>query len=127
MFTRKINYVDLNGHNQSVIAHFHLFENEIVRLQVSFPGGLDGYLKALQEDPDPQKILFLFEELVKASYGRKSADGQSFEKSEEIVRQFTNHAAYNALFMELFSDPNKAAEFFNSLVPQEISGANSLN
>ena len=71
-------------------------------------------LKFLLED--------LFEDFVLGAYGEKSADGESFVKSDEIREKFKNHPAYDALFMELIAGGDKAmADFFNAVIPNDIS------
>ena len=50
----------------------------------------------------------------------KSADGEYFEKSEEISRKFACTQFYNLLFMELATDDGKAAEFVNHVIPKVV-------
>ncbi len=116
MLKKTIKYVDFDGKEQEETLYFNLTEPEVVRLDVSFPGGLEVYISTLDEKVNPQDILKLFEEVIRASYGEKSEDGRYFLKDPEAVNLFYQSAAYSALFVELIKDADKAAEFFNALL-----------
>lgn len=116
MLRKEVEYVDFNGKQQKEVLYFNLTEPEVVRLDVKFPGGLEKYVEALDPEENPQKVLDLFEEVIKASYGEKSEDGKYFVKDEERVSLFFGSAAYSSLFMELIQDADTAAAFFNALL-----------
>lgn len=116
MLKKDIQYVDFDGKKRKDTLYFNLTEPEIVRLDVKFPGGLEEYVNNLDANTDPQSILNLFEEVIRASYGEKSEDGRYFIKEEKAVDMFYQSAAYSALFMELVSDAEKAATFFTSVI-----------
>ena len=116
MLKKTIKFVDFDGKEQSDTLYFNLTEPEVVRLDVSFPGGLEEYIKNLDEKVNPQDILNLFEEVIRASYGEKSEDGRYFIKDSESVAMFYQSATYSALFVELVSDADQAAAFFNALL-----------
>lgn len=120
MLKKQIKFVDFNGNPQVITAYFHLSEVEIVRLDVEYEGGLEAHIAGFDPESNPKAILDTFEKLITESYGVKSEDGLRFVKEVEGVRlsdNFMQSAAYNALFMELISDADKAADFFRSLVP----------
>ncbi len=116
MLKKTIKYMDFDGKEQEETLYFNLTEPEVVRLDVSFPGGLEVYISTLDEKVNPQDILKLFEEVIQASYGEKSEDGRYFLKDPEKVNLFYQSAAYSALFVELIKDAEKAAAFFNALL-----------
>ncbi len=122
MLKKAIRYVDFDGKEQEETLYFNLTEPEVVRLDVSFPGGLEAYINTLDEKVNPQDILKLFEEVIRASYGEKSEDGRYFIKEEKAVNLFYQSAAYSALFVELIKDAEKAAAFFNALLTTTTVG-----
>ena len=63
----------------------------------------------------------IFEDLIHLSYGRKSLDGRKFEKNEEIWNDFYQTEAYSVLFTELVTDAQKAADFVNKIIPNDIA------
>ncbi len=116
MLKKTIKYVDFDGTPQEETLYFNLNEPEVVRLDVQFEGGLEEYVNNLDEEVNPQDILSLFEKVLRASYGEKSDDGRYFIKDEEAVNLFYQSAAYAALFVELVTDADTAATFFNALL-----------
>ena len=116
MLKKAIKYLDFDGNEQEETLYFNLSEPEVVRLDVQFKGGLEEYINNLDEKVNPQDILSLFEKVIKASYGEKSDDGRYFVKKEEGIDLFYQSAAYSALFVELVTDADKAATFFNALL-----------
>ncbi len=116
MLKKVIKYIDFDGDEQEETLYFNLTEPEVVRLDVSFPGGLEVYVSTLDEKVNPQDILKLFEEVIQASYGEKSDDGRYFLKNPEAIDLFYQSAAYSALFVELVTDADTAANFFNALL-----------
>ena len=65
-----------------------------------------------------REILKIFKDIILLSYGKKSDDGRLFVKNEELREEFSQTAAYSALYMELLDD-KKAAEFINGIVPSD--------
>ncbi len=116
MLKKAIKYVDFDGKKQEETLYFNLTEPEIVRLDVQFKGGLEEYINNLDENVNPQDILSLFEEVLRASFGEKSDNGRYFIKDPETADLFYQSAAYSALFVELVKDADKAAAFFNALL-----------
>jgi len=118
MLKKTIKYKDFDGKTREDTLYFNLTEPEVVRLDVKFKGGLVEYINNLDEEVNPQDILSLFEEVIQASYGEKSEDGRYFVKTPEAVDLFYQSAAYASLFVELISDADVAAIFFNGLLSQ---------
>ena len=125
MYKKTMTYIDCNGVERTEDFWFNLTKAELVKMQMGTTGGLDEMMKKLVELKDVPAIINIFEDLVLKAYGEKSADGKRFVKSEEISTAFSQTGAYNALVVELTSNANAAADFFNSLVnTMEITEAN---
>ena len=116
MITKTITYVDFNGVKRTEEHLFHISKAEALELEMSEEGGMTAMIKQAVSIQSQPKIFKTFKKFVLTAYGEKSADGRRFIKSEEISTAFSQTGAYNALVMELTTDADKAADFFNSLI-----------
>ena len=82
---------------------------------------LDKVLERLTQTQNTKEIMDLYKDIVRRSYGVKALDGISFDKSEETWNKFYHSEAYSELFMELVGDAGKFADFFNSIIPKDLS------
>jgi len=122
MLKKKVAYKDFNGERQTKDLYFNLTEAEAVRLDVSFPGGLEAHIESFDPEVRPEDILNLFEKVIMMAHGVKSEDGQRFIKTEEAAKLFRSSAAYSSLFMDLIQDVDQAKEFFNSMLSTTTVG-----
>lgn len=120
MFKHIIKYVDYDGKEQAETAYFNLTKLEMVKLQSSVEGGLDKAIDKINKDKDSLKIFALLDKLIRAAYGEKSEDGRVFRKTPEMVEEFSQSAAYEALFNEFLENPSLLKEFFVNCVPAEM-------
>jgi hypothetical protein len=51
----------------------------------------------------------------------RSEDGKRFIKNDQLREEFTQTAAYDALFMELATDEDAAANFIQGILPKDMS------
>ena len=121
MFKKTINYTDYNGEERTEDFYFDLNEAEITEMELSQDGGLSNMINKIVGAKDMPSLIKLFKGLILKSYGVKSADGRRFIKSDDLSTEFTQTRAYSKLFMELATDEAKAAEFINSIVPQDVA------
>ena len=119
MFVDEIIYKDFNGNDRTEEFRFNLTEAEIVELNLTTEGGLEEYVKLIQQEQDPKKIIEFFKKIIDMSYGVKSLDGKYFTKDPEDLRKFKATTAYSIFYMSLFKDPDKAAKFINGITPNE--------
>ena len=119
MFKKTMTYTDYNGVERTEDFYFNLDERDITKMELSTSGGLDQYIKKISAEQDLPKIIALFEELIDASYGIKSADGKYFVKDKDELFKFKSTQAYSDLYMELATDDKKAAEFINAITPKK--------
>lgn len=119
MLKKTITYKDYNGATRSRDFYFNLNKLEVVRIEANTAGGLAERLRSVMEAQDTGAILAIIENLIQKSYGVKTPDGEGFMKRREDLEAFMATEAYSELFMELASDANKAAEFFNGILPQD--------
>ena len=121
MLKKTITYEDYDGTVLTEDFYFHLSKAELVELEVAQKGGLAEKMKQIVESEDGAKIIATFKEIILTSYGIRSEDGKRFIKSEDIRNQFAQTQAYSALFMELSTDANAAAEFIEGIIPAGLA------
>ena len=68
-----------------------------------------------------------FDNFILKAYGAKSEDGRHFKKSPELIEEFTQSAAYDALFMKMATDSSKAAAFVNAILPSDATSMIEAN
>lgn len=118
MLKKHIKYTDYDGNLREEDFYFNLNKAEIAEMEMSTAGGLDKMINQIISEQDGKRIIELFKELVLKSYGKKSADGKRFIKSDELSEEFSQTEAYSDLFMELATDADAAAAFVNGIVPK---------
>lgn len=122
MLIKKIKFLDYNGREVEEEYTFHLNEAEVIKwMTTSGDYTLDKVLLQLGKERNGKKIIELFDELIKMSYGKRSLDGRRFIKTKEDLDEFVQSEAYSVLFMELVSDAKKAAEFVNAIIPSKMA------
>ena len=121
MLKMTIKYVDYNGVEREEDFYFDLSKAEITEMELSQDGGMSNLIQKIVNTKDMPSLIKIFKQLILKSYGEKSADGRRFIKSEQLSTEFTQTPAYSELFMELATDEKAAANFINSIVPQEVS------
>lgn len=121
MLKKTIEFEDFNGETKSESFYFHLSKAELVEMEMSMPGGMGEYLKAIVENGNGGEIIREFKKIVLGAYGQRSPDGSRFIKNQQIREDFESHPAYSVLFMEIMTDSEKAAEFVNGIVPKGLN------
>lgn len=123
MFKKTPVYKDLNGNEKTKDCYFHFFESEIVEMEMSEKGGFAETIYAIIAAEDTPTLTKILKEFVLKAYGIKSPDGDRFEKSPEISAAFSQTGAFSAIYMELITNSEKASEFINALIPEEMRKA----
>lgn len=128
MISETIKYEDFDGNPQEETWHFHLTKADIVELQMEFggtmeEGALEKRLKELFQTKDAKVIIKFFKDMITRSVGRRiEKDGKvRFDRTEDISNEFMQTEAYSAFFMELVTNAEKGAKFFNGLVPRDLA------
>ena len=117
MLKKTITYTDYNQAERTEDFYFNLTKAEVMEMEMSTSGGLAEMIKKIVAAKDAPAIIKVFKDLILKAYGEKSPDGKRFIKSDEITTAFAQTEAYSQLFMELATDPDKAAEFVNGIIP----------
>ena len=124
MFIKKITYKDFLGTERTEDFYFNLTEAEIIEwLSTSEEYTLDKVIENMAKKMNVKGIVESAKELIYRAYGELSLDGRRFIKSKEVKDNFMETNAYSVLFMEIATDGKKAAEFFNAIIPDELSAS----
>ena len=130
MLKKTITYTDFDNNERTETHWFNLNRTELTEIALGLPDGLtENEITEVNEKAALSVIdqlgrdgVFKFiKELMLKSYGKKSADGKRFEKSEELSKEFSETLAFDQMFMELMSDDVAAAEFVKGVIPGNIA------
>lgn len=118
------NYID--GSEITEDFYFNLNKAEIMKMQVTMPGGLSEHLKRIVAAQDYPTIYETFEKIVLDAYGVKSPDGKRFMKNDPITGRklcldFKETEAFSNLVVELATDSKAATDFINGIIPADMS------
>lgn len=121
MLKKSIKYTDFNGVEKMTIHYFNLSTTELVDMELGEAEGFSEMIQQIVDSKDNHKIMEIFKKLLLGSYGKKSDDGERFEKNETIQREFSQSAAYDALFLELITGGESAlADFIKGIAPTNM-------
>lgn len=123
MFKKTIKYTDFDGNERKEDFYFNLTKAELLEMQLSIDGGLQGHLERIIKTQSQPELIKMFKDIIMKAYGEKSPDGKRFMKSDEIRQNFECTEAYSELFMELATDSDAAAEFINALLPNDLQAS----
>lgn len=125
-----IKYTDFDDVERTEEHWFGLTQTELTEWNASETGGMEKTLKRIVNTENTQRLIEVFKDLILRSYGEKSDDGRSFIKFRDGNRlsdDFSQTAAYDALFMELATDDKKATDFVKGIVPKSLGEQLSNN
>lgn len=122
MLKYSITYNNFDDEEVTEAFWFNLTEPEILDLELGVEGGLSEWIKTLNAEKDGQTILAQIKKILLAAYGIRSEDGKRFIKTDQLREEFSQTAAFPALFMELFMDANKVADFVIGVIPAKHRG-----
>lgn len=120
MLKEKIKYKNFNDEEVETVCYFHLGIPELVEMEISETGGLSRIIEQMVDEQDNKKLIEFVKRLILDSYGVKSPDGMSFEKSDDLLRKFSQTAAYEALYAKLSQDAEACVVFINGMMPAEV-------
>ena len=124
MIRKTIAYADDGGTNRTEDFYFNLSMAELTEMQMSVEGGMRGYIQRIMAANDQTALMKLFKDVLLLTYGKKSDDGRLFLKNDTIRAEFEASPAFSAIYMELMSDAQKAADFINGLMPADLRNQN---
>jgi hypothetical protein len=123
MLKRTITYENFNGVTVTEEHNFNLSQSELMELEAEYDGGLGDALTKIVNANDTKGLIREMKRIILMSYGIKSADGSTFEKSDDLRKKFAQSPAYDSLFMELATSENAAVDFIQGIVPKALRTA----
>ena len=121
MLKRDITYEDFNGETITETFYFNLTKTEIIELEVEYKVGLEETIKAIIKAQDNKSLIAEFKKIVLLAYGVKSEDGRRFIKSDKLREEFSQSAAYDALFMDMATNEDSGANFIMGIIPKDLN------
>lgn len=125
MLKKTITYTDYNGVERTEDFYFNLSRAELAEMELSVDGGLTEMINKIIAAQDTPSLVKIFKDLVLKAYGEKSLDGKRFVKVDEtgykLANNFAQTEAYSILFIELATNADAAAKFFEGIVPAPAS------
>ena len=115
MFKHNVTYTDFNGTERNEDLYFHLSLPEVTRLEAEIGKPVEEHVKDLQVDQNMKKLLDFLEKILLSAYGKKTSDGRSFYKSKDLRDEFEYSQAYAEVFEQLFTTPELARKFGESV------------
>lgn len=120
MVVRDLKVKDFFGKERDYKLYFNMTEAEIMEFEFGRDkGGISEFYGRMLRAQDNPAIIKAMRDFVLAAYGIVTTDGESFQKSEEISRQFTYTQAYSDFMMKLYTDDEYGQKFLKELVPEE--------
>lgn len=120
MLKKDITYKDFDDNEVTETFYFNLTEPEIVDLEVEVDGGLGSLIETVMKTDERKTLVDIFKKVILISYGQRSEDGRRFIKSDQLSEEFSQTAAFPALYMELLTVNDAAADFFLGIIPSSI-------
>lgn len=121
MLKKTIKFVDYDNNEREEDFFFNLSQAELTTMQMSEVGGLEKKLENIIKAQDAPRIMDMFRDIIRRSYGVKSPDGRRFIKSAELSDEFEQTEAYSILFMELCTDADAASAFVQGILPKDLA------
>lgn len=118
MFKKTIKFEDFEGDEVEEDFYFHLSKAELIEMGAD--GKLESHIKNIIKAKDGKAIFQEMKNLVGLAVGKRSEDGRSFIKNDEIRNQLIYSAAYDELIISLVTDQNASVEFIENLVPRKM-------
>lgn len=121
MLKKTIIYTDFNGKEQKEDHFFNLTKAELVDMETSIDGGLGEHIQKIVDTKKMSDVIGVLKTFIDKSYGKKSEDGRRFIKDPQDLKEFKETEAYSTLFMDLATNSEEAAAFFNGIVPAQVA------
>lgn len=121
MLKREITYEDFNGETVTEVLYFNISQPDLVELEAEHPEGLSGWMQKVIDEKDNKTLVAFFKRIILLGYGEKSEDGKRFIKNDKIAEEFSQTAAYIALYTELLQNENVASDFLVGILPKEVA------
>ena len=121
MYKTSVKYENFNGVEKERTLYFNLTNQELAEMKFATNGDFEDIIDEVIKNKDYVKMLKVFEELIKKSYGEKSEDGEYFDKSEQVFNRFKYSNAYDAFMDKLMTKEDELQNFVFNVIPKSLS------
>ncbi len=115
---KTIHYTDLDGKPAEATYYFALNTADLAEMKLSHKGDITEHFARIIEENDGAKLVAWYKDLLFKSIGRR--EGMRLVKNQDIVDEFVQTGAYEALFMNLLASEDAGNEFFISILPPAL-------
>jgi hypothetical protein len=119
MIKQTLTYDDFDGNKVTRDFYFHLSKADLLDMTVGGDESFETKLISIAQGNDWRVMMNTFKQVVAASVGVRN--GEAFEKSEEITRNFMGSPAFDAFLEAVVNDVDAAARFINGVVPKDLA------
>lgn len=127
MYTMTREYEDFFGNVRKEDFRFNLTKAELLNLETSENGGIQGILLKIIQTQDVAKLMEFMRKFIDMSYGEVSNDGRKFIKSPEILENFKSTQAYSDIYTDLATNSEEAIKFIKGILPKDLSKDINVN
>lgn len=124
MISKTLTYANYKNERKTGTFWFHLKPGSLVLLNARATDmGYEDFKDMMQrfiKENQGVKAYEVIEALMVESYGVMSEDGEYFDQSPEVREKFRQSAVKDALVTDIFTDTDRATEFFNALIPVDL-------
>lgn len=119
MITRTVKYTNFNDQPVEATLNFFISKADMGKFAMGEAEGFKSRIEKAMAEQKPLDVWTEVEELLKRSYGVKSADGESFDKRPEVYETWQGTASYDAYAWELMSNQTELEYFISNIFPME--------
>jgi hypothetical protein len=119
MFKKTVTYQNFNDETVSKDFYFHMSKAELLEMAADGNVMMER-IKRIIAANDGKAILKEFRELIWASVGIRSEDGNRFVKDNDAKRELFESPAFDELLMELATSADAGADFVRQLIPEKM-------
>lgn len=118
MIAKTIRYEDYDGNPAEATYWFNLDGSEMVELDFTHHDDPGAYLKSVAQDKNYTELIRIWKGLLFKAVGVR--EGRRLVKTQEILDEFVQTGAYNALFMEVIQNEHAGFDFFKQLLASDL-------
>lgn len=117
MLQLPITYKDLDDVEHTETFEFHFFPEELIEIHSRF-GDLETWMLRVARAHDTEKAYAEMKKIVLDAYGERSEDRKHFNKTEELRKSFSTHAAFSQLMLDIFTKEGFLEKFMAGIIPK---------
>ena len=123
MLSKQITYKTLDGNSVTREFYFHLSKIDLAEMDILTPDGYAKKLKEITETSEAHLVYPILKEIILASVGKRSSNGEEFERTDAIRNAFVQSNAYEVFIFDLLGNATSAADFMNGIIPKDLRDA----